>query len=223
MNKNLVVLSVFISTVIFGQDMVKIKSAVFTVNPKKSFTKNTSGINVGVLDVYKKQTVNGLNLQANPLSLIYPLIPTAIPVPTEEASTVVVNGLHLSTGGMTDGEKLNGVGISMYHHARITNGFSVNFYNNTSGSLNGIHLSGFANSSDKGVGINAALLGNYSDDFGGVQVSCFNNSKKMKGLQVGLVNKSEHLRGIQLGLWNVNEKRKLPLINWNFKAKNKKS
>jgi hypothetical protein len=76
---------------------------------------------------------------------------------------------------------------------------------------------------DKGVGINAALLDNYSDDFGGVQVSCFNNSKKMKGLQVGLVNKSEHLRGIQLGLWNVNEKRKLPLINWNFKAKNKKS
>ncbi len=225
MNKNLILLNVLISMVLHGQDhdSVKIKPAVFSVNPKKSVTRNTSGINIGVLDIYKKQKINGLNLQANPLSLIYPLIPKAIPVPTEETSTVTVNGLHISTGGMVDGEKLNGVGISIYHHARVTNGVSVNFYNNTSGNLTGIHISGFANSSEKGYGLHMAFIGNDSDDFKGLQISGFNESKKMRGVQIGLVNKAGNLKGFQLGLWNVNEKRKLPLINWNFKAKTKKS
>jgi hypothetical protein len=39
----------------------------------------------------------------------------------------------------------------------------------------------------------------------------------MKGVQIGLINKSKKLKGLQIGLWNVNQKRKLPLINWNFK------
>ena len=39
----------------------------------------------------------------------------------------------------------------------------------------------------------------------------------MRGLQIGVVNKSKNLRGIQIGIWNVNQKRRLPLINWNFK------
>ncbi len=41
----------------------------------------------------------------------------------------------------------------------------------------------------------------------------------MKGLQIGVVNKAKRLRGIQLGIWNINERRKLPLINWNFRTK----
>jgi len=52
----------------------------------------------------------------------------------------------------------------------------------------------------------------------GIQIGLFrNNAKEMKGLQIGLINKSERFKGLQIGLWNVNQKRKLPLINWNFK------
>ena len=150
----------------------------------------------------------------NPLVLIYPLILRGIEVPAEEEATVVVNGIHVSTGGMTDGNSVNGIGVSAYHHAVKTNGISANFYNNTSGTLNGIHVSGFANNSEKGAGITIAAIGNYSENFSGLQVSFFNEAKSMKGIQIGLSNKSERLKGLQLGLWNKNGKRSLPIINF---------
>jgi len=223
MKTKLSIIALFISLMIFGQDSIKIKSSFITVNPQNKHIRNTNGFNVGILDDYQKQKINGLNFQINPLSLLYPLIPQAISVPTEAKSTVTVNGLHLSTGGMMDGEKLNGVGISMYHHSRITNGLSVNFFNNTSGNLNGVHISGFANSSEKGNGLNMAFVENYSDNFKGMQVSMFNESKRLRGIQIGIINKAKNLRGFQFGLWNVNENRKFPIINWNFKSKKIKS
>lgn len=49
----------------------------------------------------------------------------------------------------------------------------------------------------------------------------FNNvekvSEKFVGVQIGAVNQAKKLKGIQFGLWNVNEKRSLPIFNWNFK------
>lgn len=223
MNTNLLSIAMFVSSMFFGQDSLRTKSALFTVNPQKFSNKITTGINVGIMDDYVKQKIHGINIQANPIGLFYPLIPNALPVPSKAQSRVSINGLHISTGGMMDGERLNGIGISVYHHCRITNGVSVNFYNNTSGILNGVHVSGFVNSSDKGKGITMAFLGNYSDDFSGLQISCSNESKKMRGIQIGLVNKSENLKGIQIGLWNINEKRKFPIINWNFNSKKLKS
>ena len=223
MNTNIFSIAMFVSSMFFGQDSLRTKSALFTVNPQNFSNKITTGINVGIMDDYVKQKIYGINIQANPISLFYPLIPNALPVPSEAQSTVSINGLHISTGGMMDGEKLNGIGISVYHHCRITNGVSVNFYNNTSGILNGIHVSGFVNSSKKGKGITMAFLGNYSDDFSGLQISCSNESKKMRGIQIGLVNNSKNLKGIQIDLWNINEKRKFPIINWNFKSKKLKS
>ncbi|MDF2934194.1 MAG: hypothetical protein K0R36_3525 [Chryseobacterium sp.] len=222
MKTKLSIIALFISLMFFGQDSLKMMSSPLTINPQKTI-RNTNGFNVGILDDYQKQRINGINFQINPLSLLYPLIPQAISVPTEKKSTVTVNGLHLSTGGMMDGKKLNGVGISMYHHSRTTNGLSVNFFNNTSGILNGVHISGFANSSEKGIGLNMAFLGNNSNDFKGMQVSMFNESKKMRGVQIGIVNKTKNLRGLQFGLWNVNGKRKFPIINWNFKSEKNKS
>jgi hypothetical protein len=54
----------------------------------------------------------------------------------------------------------------------------------------------------------------------GVSVAPFANfGKKCRGLQIGAFNKCDDFKGIQIGWWNENEKRKLPLINWNFKAK----
>lgn len=50
----------------------------------------------------------------------------------------------------------------------------------------------------------------------GLQLGVFNYTYKMNGIQIGFVNTSMRTRGIQIGLLNKNEKRRLPLINWNF-------
>jgi hypothetical protein len=45
-------------------------------------------------------------------------------------------------------------------------------------------------------------------------LGAINSCKKMRGVQIGLGNKSKNLKGLQIGLWNVNQKRRLPLLNW---------
>ena len=231
MKTKLLLLFIFTCMFTFGQDSLnldlKLKSTLITFNPAK-IVKNTTGINLGIMDDYEHQTINGINLQANPIFLLYPLIPKAIPAPTEANATVVVNGIHFSTGGMTDGKQLNGLGISMYHHSMETNGISVNFYNNTSTKLNGVYVSGFANNSAKGRGINISVLANHSEDFKGLLIGAFNSATKMKGLQIGISNQTENMKGIQvgivnknkngrnfqIGLWNKNAKRTLPILNF---------
>lgn len=224
--KLLIFVNVLLSCYFHAQDSLKIeeyKPGIITFSPQ-----NTNGIAFGIMDDYQSnQKINGINLQANPISLIYPLIPKAIPVPTEERATVTVNGLHISTGGMMDGNKLNGIGISIYHHARVTNGFSFSFYNNTSGVLNGLHLSWLSNSAETGNGMLIAMS-NSAENFNGVQVGAANENLEGKGLQIGVFNKGENFKGVQLGLinknkngrnfqigfWNKNSKRTLPLINF---------
>ena len=51
-------------------------------------------------------------------------------------------------------------------------------------------------------GIGIAVIGNFDTE--------------VNGTQIGLFNKANKLKGIQIGLWNTNEKRRLPIINWNF-------
>lgn len=215
MKKLLIIATLIFSSFSFAQDSLSIrKTKVIAFSPKKFIADNANGINFGILDEYDHQKINGINFQLNPFVLIYPLLPKGIDVPTEQNATVTVNGLSISTGGMTDGKKLNGIAISAYHHAMITNGISANFYNNTSGKLNGIHVSGFANNSDKGAGITVAAMGNYSENFSGIQLAFFNEAKSMKGVQIGLSNKSDKLKGLQVGLWNKNGKRSLPIFNF---------
>lgn len=226
----LLLTTMLISSFACGQDSINVieknDTRIFTINPSLE-VRNTAGINVGILDDYEKQTINGLNLQANPISLIYFLFPKALPVPTEQQSTATINGLHLSTGGMMEGEKLNGVGISAFHNARITNGLTLNLFNNTSGILNGLHISGFYNEAEIGNGLLVAI-GNDVQKFNGIQIGAinsngfgtglqigiFNKTKRQRGLQVGLVNKTEAKKGFQIGFWNKNAKRTLPLINF---------
>lgn len=214
----------------FAQDTLMVEEAketrIFTVNPSKD-VRNTTGINVGVLDEYQKQTISGLNFQANPVGLIYFMFPRAIDTPSETNSTVKVNGLHLSTGGMLDGNTLNGVGVSAFHHAINTNGFTVNFFNNTSDNLNGLHISGFYNEAIESNGLMIAIsndlgtfngvqigLFNKNEEGKGMQIGIYNRTEKQKGLQVGLINKSKAKNGLQIGFWNKNAKRTLPIINF---------
>lgn len=227
--KFLMMIGLFAGNIMNAQDSLQvqeIESKVVTFTPKSEL-ENTNGINLGVMDAYQSQRINGLNLQGNPLSLLYLLLPHEIAVPSDDAATVSINGLHISTGGITDAKKLNGIGISMYHIAQTTNGFTVNGFNNNSGKLNGLHISLINNSARNGHGL-LISFSNTADKFGGVQVGLYNNteimkglqtgavnvSKNNKGLQIGLFNKSDKMSGLQIGLWNRNNKRALPLINF---------
>ena len=204
-------------TFLFSQNIDSIslrKTKFISFSPKKNLSDNVNGINVGVLDAYDGQKINGFNLQFNPIVIIYPLLPKAIPAPEKDKGSVVINGLHLSTSGTTDAKEVNGVSVSMYHHAFATNGISVNFYNNTSIKLNGIHISGFSNNTDVGNGLNVAFLGNYAENFNGLQIGLSNDAENLKGLQVGLFNKTNKMKGLQVGFWNKNGKRSLPFINF---------
>lgn len=218
MKKLFLIFHLFFSiTFLFSQksDSISERPTKFiSFSPKKTLSNNVNGINIGVLDDYDGQKINGVNLQFNPFVLIYPLLPKAIPAPERDQGSVVINGIHLSTSGTTDAKEVNGIGVSLYHHAFATNGFSANFYNNTSKKLNGIHVSGFSNNANVGNGLNVAFLGNYAENFNGVQISLSNETENLKGLQVGLFNKTNKMKGLQIGFWNKNGKRSLPFINF---------
>lgn len=229
MKTKLLILSIFISALYFGQDSInqdlKQKSALVTFNPSK-IAKNTNGLNLGIMDAYQKQRINGINIQANPITLLYLLIPKAIEIPDEGEETVTVNGFHFSTGGMMDGKKLNGIGISMYHIAQETNGISLNGFNSNIGKMNGLQISGLNNSVEKGNGLQLSFsnnaeefngfqigFGNEIDSGNGVQIGFYNSTEKLKGVQIGIINKSKS-RGFQIGFWNKNSKRTLPILNF---------
>lgn len=218
MKKLFLIINLFFSiTFLFSQNADSIyvrKTKVISFSPKKNLSNNVNGINMGILDAYDGQKINGLNLQFNPFVIIYPLLPKAIPAPEKDKGSVVINGIHISTSGTTDAKEMNGIGVSMYHHAFATSGITLNFYNNTSKKLNGIHVSGFSNNADDGNGLNVAVLGNYAEKFNGLQIGLSNETENLKGLQLGLFNKTNEMKGLQIGFWNKNGKRSLPIINF---------
>lgn len=168
----------------------------------------------------KKQKINGFNLEASPLSLA--LISFGITIPIEgligglndstlqncsivdaDAPTILeINGLNISSGGFMNGANVNGVNISVLTHINNMNGLSINGSVIGTNAFNGVCVSGIANVSNYGNGL---------------QIAVSNVSRNHNGVQIGLFNYSNNLRGFQFGLWNTNGKRKLPFINWQFK------
>ena len=222
----LVTMYLFLGVFICGQNSIQLKTKLITINPSREL-KNTAGLNLGIFDDYQKQKIMGINLQLNPITLIYLLAPNTIEVPDEGNETVSVNGLHVSTGGMMDGKSLNGLGISMYHIAQKSNGITLNGFNNNSGKLNGIHISGLNNSAENANGLFVSLSNDavklnglqvgIVNDTGvgnGMQVGFYNSTTNLKGIQIGVINRSKSSKGFQLGFWNKNAKRTLPLINF---------
>nr|WP_294787333.1 hypothetical protein [uncultured Flavobacterium sp.] len=167
----------------------------------------------------KLQKINGLNVEASPLSLA--LFTISLNVPFESLfvgindnaisnvaffddpihTYIKMNGLNISSGGFMGGAELRGVNISIISGMNKMNGFSIGGILNTK-SFSGVGVSGLANLSDRGNGL---------------QIGPSNVSRKHNGVQIGLFNNSKELRGLQFGLWNTNGKRKLPFFNWQFK------
>lgn len=196
---------------------------IFSLSPISKRVNKVNGFALGVGHYENKninlQTINGLNVEASPLSLA--LFTVSINVPFESFlvgindnvisnvaffddcsdTYIKINGLNISSGGFMGGAELRGVNISIISGMNKMNGFSIGGILSTK-SFSGVSISGLANVSDSGNGI---------------QIGSSNVSRRHNGIQIGLFNSSKELRGMQFGLWNTNGKRKLPFFNWQFK------
>jgi len=154
-----------------------------------------------------KTIVNGISIELIGLGLFLPLV-SSHPLYNKDKSFYqnsknidsIVNSYRLAK------YSINGISLSTAGIA----GEDVK--------INGVNLSGLNTLTGKTNGLSASTLININGVVNGVSIGgLINNTIQTKGLQIGIFNITKRLRGIQIGLWNVNEKRKLPIINWNFK------
>jgi hypothetical protein len=101
----------------------------------------------------------------------------------------------------------------------VHNGLLISPLGTLTPKVNGISISPFMSYGKEVNGISINLLWNLYNYVNGASIGLVNTTGSVRGVQIGLLNKTADLRGFQFGLWNKNERRSLPLINWNFKAK----
>lgn len=208
-----------ITTVLF---LVLMDSSYGQINRKKDYfpawtfhqdSINIHGISVGLWSINEEPrytNTNGVKFELIGVGIALPLIPRSPIVEIEEAFVELnqkplserINGLNLSTSG------------TVCHC--LTNGFTAGFIGQINFKVNGISASLVMNLVLKQNGFMVSLF-NDAYSVNGLQIGLGNTGVKARGVQMGLINNSKNLKGIQIGLWNVNQKRKLPLINWNFK------
>jgi hypothetical protein len=166
-----------------------------------SVKDNIYGISLGpigseaICNAIKLRRTHGINIQLIGQGFFIPLnrkefafeqilLPLDSLFFTTQNARVLHNGLLLSTCG-THTDFSNGIVLSVgCSFGRKVNGLAINLFANKYYVVNGIAL--------------------------GIQ----NQAHKVNGLQIGLFNRCVELNGLQIGLWNVNEKRKLPIVNW---------
>lgn len=113
----------------------------------------------------------------------------------------VINGLNISTGSWCDCNYNGLTFAAVGQYGKLGNGLSI---------------AGGWNIIDKQNGLQIAIIANSSYYMKGVQITAFNYINTGSGIQIGLLNRTKYFKGIQIGIWNINQKRKLPIINWNF-------
>lgn len=151
--------------------------------------------------------INGLNFEFIGIGFLLPIVPSS-PIYSESDSFKddIKNMDSLINSYNYSKYCINGVSIS----AGGIGGHDIN--------INGLNISGINTLTGMMNGFSACILINISGVVNGVSIGgLVNNTIQSKGLQIGLFNKTTRLRGFQVGLWNENEKRCLPIINWNFK------
>lgn len=219
MKKLFLITGIFLlSGILYSQDAPEIKTRWVSLTPLSERVQEVNGLAVGLggsladRNTQRTQTINGLNLDVNPVGLLIWMFFDPAKEKNEH-TFLTVNGITLSGAGYGRNVDQNGLSVSVYNYGRKVNGFLV---------------SGLSTSIDKGNGIVISGLMNGVDDMRGVSISVFNGSEKMKGLQLGLINKAEEMRGVQvgvvnsskkmkglqIGIWNKNAKRSLPIINF---------
>lgn len=127
-----------------------------------------------------------------------------------------INGIALASTGSFCDCSINGIsvgGLGQYFVKINGLGLAPIMFTEQ---MNGIQIAGF-NGIYYSRGFQGAVVFNWNEHGRNLMLASFNLSNDFKGVQIGLINKASKLKGIQIGLWNINEKRKLPFMNWSFK------
>jgi len=170
---------------------------VWTIHQKNI---NIYGLSAGLWNFSNedRNTVsNGIRIALIGEGIIAPFAPTG--------PSMIEDSMFQKINKETFSEKINGINLAGTGNLGdyIINGISLGFVGQLNAKVNGI---------------SAALMVNYAGVHNGIQLAVFfNDTYKMRGIQVGMCNKSKHTKGLQIGFWNINERRKLPILNWNFK------
>lgn len=193
-------LSIFlflVSLTAFGQEK-KTCFPVWTFQQKNITIYGVSGGLWNYSNDPVNTTTNGFRLSLIGEGILVPLAPGS-PIPENDSLFHVLRNDPFS-------ERINGISIAGTGNAGSyeVNGITLGLVGHLNNSVNGMSV--------------AAMI-NYAQIHNGVQVTLLmNQSYRMNGAQIGLFNTSKKTRGLQIGLWNVNERRKLPIINWNFRS-----
>jgi hypothetical protein len=179
---------------------------------------NITGLSVGLGTLWENDeaprntNTNGIKLELIGTGILIPLKPdNAFPVDTDSA----LNSYQMQPRS----ERINGISLTGTGTVCncVVNGASAALFWKLEHKVNGVSAALWVNTANIHNGIQAAGLFNVSYIGRGIQIGGFNEGDYFSGVQIGLVNYSRKLRGIQIGLWNINERRKFPIINWNFK------
>lgn len=193
------IMIIFLTINLYGQDKIR---PIFWVGPADNVS--VYGINFSPI-VYKtpvNSVVNGINLEGIGIPLFLYMIPKEQNLQIDSLTIEKefnINGLNIAPAGILQAGRVNGVAVTiLYSFIDQVNGLELSLFFNTTLKLNGLSISS----------INSTV------ELNGLQIGLFNETKKANGLQIGILNKTQSMKGLQIGIWNINEKRKLPIINW---------
>jgi hypothetical protein len=228
------------NSVLIENDPVELHSQIFSLSPMSKKVDKVNGFVFGVGHVENKnvehQTINGLNMEANPapvvgafyafMSLMYM---DEIIKNNKKSDSIKntedyyriknmnhsphlkLNGLNISTGCFFTTTSMNGLNVSAGNKFNNFNGLSVTILGTISDHQNGLSI-GIYNANNNLAGSTVGIY-NQSYQLSGLHLGIFNQTRINRGVQIGVLNKSNS-KGFQLGLWNVNNKRSMPFLNW---------
>jgi len=244
MKTKILAVLLFFSIKGFSQDSLQVselRSQLFSLSPISGKVDNVNGLVFGIGHIDNKrivsQTINGLNIEANPAPIAGALVgfmmimhaPEFIKAHKRDKSIAVederfmkikdwtttphlkLNGVNLSTGCFFTSTDMTGLNISLGNKFNNFNGISLAPLGTLAGKQNGLSI-GIINGNNSLSGATFGIY-NQSQDLKGLHLGVVNRAKRNGGLQIGVYNKS-FSKGFQLGIWNVNNKRSLPFLNW---------
>jgi hypothetical protein len=193
------ILTIFLTINLYGQDKIR---PILWFGPANNVAVYGVSISPIVFKLPTNSVVNGINIEGFGIPLFLYMIPHD---PADRIDSITigkdfnVNGLNLALAGILQRGTVNGVAATiLYSFINQVNGAEISLFFNIAYKLNGLSIS----------------LNNSTVELNGLQIGFFNKAKKTRGLQLGVINRTNHLKGLQIGFWNINEKRKLPIINW---------
>jgi len=223
-----IIILLFLSLTIRSYGQIDQKKNYFPIWTFHQDSLNIHGVSLGLWTLNGEQrftNTNGIKLELIGVGMFIVMFPGHPIAETDSAFKKLqneplserINGLNLSLTGADCHCSTNGVAAGLLGQINFqVNGISSTYIMNFAQKHNGIMTSVLFCEAYYMNGLQVSIA-NTGKRANGVQIGIIRNkADEMNGVQIGLFNSSGKLRGFQLGIWNKNEKRALPLVNWNF-------